>query len=585
MNTIRTYLKPFVSRITFGVIIKFIGTMMDLILPWLLAYLIDDIMPTGDMRNIVLCGLSMVLFSVIAVTFNIRANRMAAGNSKDFTQALRHDLFTHISYLPAAQRDQYSIASMVSRLTNDTYNVHQLVDKMQRLGIRAPLLVLGGTIFAFTLEPYLALVLLCMIPLLSLIVFLVTKKGIPLYRHSQTRIDALVRIVRENALGVRVIKALSKSEQEAGRFDDANTIVCDAETKAGTVMAVTNPAMGLFLNMGFMLVILVGAFRVNLGLTQPGKIMAFLSYFTIILNAVLSITKIFVLWSKGSASAQRISEIMNLPVGNQEAEYDSIATDFHISCENVCFTYKSEAAVPASGASAGAQLGDSTLSDISFALKRGQTLGIIGPTGSGKTTLISLLLRFYDVDSGHIRINGDDIRGIPLQALRHKFGVAFQNDVLLQESIYENISFLRDIPREDVEKAARIAQIDTFIQSLPDAYDSMLDVRGANLSGGQKQRLLIARALAGNPEILVLDDSLSALDYRTDAALRKAIAAEYSQTTTIIISQRVSAIRHADLILLLENGRLEGAGSHDELIAHCETYQRISYIQMGGEPA
>ena len=500
MKTIRVYLKPYIGRMTLGLIIKFTGTMMDLVLPWLLAHLVDDLMPTGDIAAIWRCGGVMALCSLTAVTFNIGANRMAAGNSADFTKALRHDLYRHILYLPAQQREQYGIPSLVARLTSDTYNVHQLVDRIQRLG-------------------------------------------------------------------VRVIKALSKTEYEAARFQTANTETMQAEKAANSVMAVTHPAMSFLLNMGFMLVILVGAYRVNAGIMQPGKIMGFLSYFTIILNAVLSITKIFVLWSKGSASAERISAVLHTQATLPVAPPDHVETDAYISFENVSFSYNKVR---------------NNLENISFALQKGQTLGIIGATGSGKTTLINLLLRFYDADEGCIRINGDRINSIPLTTLRRNFGVVFQNDVLLNDTVYENISFLRNISREEVARAARTAQIAEHIETMPDAYDSMLDIRGANLSGGQKQRILIARALGGKPDVLVLDDAESALDYRTNAQLRKALREEYADTTTIIVSQRVSAIKNASLILLLDDGILRGAGTHEELMQTCADYRTIANVQMGG---
>ena len=567
MKTIRVYLKPYIGRMTLGLIIKFTGTMMDLVLPWLLAHLVDDLMPTGDIAAIWRCGGVMALCSLTAVTFNIGANRMAAGNSADFTKALRHDLYRHILYLPAQQREQYGIPSLVARLTSDTYNVHQLVDRIQRLGVRAPLLLLGGLIFTFLLEPALAMILVLLVPLLSLVVWQVSKRGVPLFATVQLKMDQLVRTIRENAMGVRVIKALSKTEYEAARFQTANTETMQAEKAANSVMAVTHPAMSFLLNMGFMLVILVGAYRVNAGIMQPGKIMGFLSYFTIILNAVLSITKIFVLWSKGSASAERISAVLHTQATLPVAPPDHVETDAYISFENVSFSYNKVR---------------NNLENISFALQKGQTLGIIGATGSGKTTLINLLLRFYDADEGCIRINGDRINSIPLTTLRRNFGVVFQNDVLLNDTVYENISFLRNISREEVARAARTAQIAEHIETMPDAYDSMLDIRGANLSGGQKQRILIARALGGKPDVLVLDDAESALDYRTNAQLRKALREEYADTTTIIVSQRVSAIKNASLILLLDDGILRGAGTHEELMQTCADYRTIANVQMGG---
>ncbi|MDL2235686.1 ABC transporter ATP-binding protein/permease [Christensenellaceae bacterium OttesenSCG-928-L17] len=567
MKTIRVYLKPYMGRIGAGLCIKFIGTLMDLVLPWLLAYLVDVLMVAGDTRAIYRCGALMALCSLIAVTFNIIANRMAAGNSADFTKALRHDLYRHIAYLPAQQRERYAVPSLVSRLTSDTYNVHHLVDKIQRLGVRAPLLLLGGMLFAFALEPALALVMLMLVPLLALVVWRTSKKGVPLFAKVQQRTDQLVRTIRENAMGVRVIKALFKTEYEKERFFEANAATRDAEKEANSVMAITNPAMSFLLNMGFMLVILVGAYRVNNGVMQPGKIMGFLSYFTIILNAVLSVTKIFVLWSKGSASAARIAEVLNTPADVPLCARDHVESDACLSFENVSFSYNKVR---------------NNLENVSFSLLKGQTLGIIGPTGSGKTTLVNLLLRFYDADTGVIRLHGDRLEGIPLPELRKHFGVVLQNDVLLNESVYENISFLRGIPREEVARAARAAQIAPHIETMEHGYDSVLDIRGANLSGGQKQRILIARALAGNPPILVLDDAESALDYRTNAALRRALREEYGGTTTIVVSQRVSAIKNADVILLLDNGRVEGMGTHETLMHSCEAYRNIATVQMGG---
>ncbi|MEL7602680.1 MAG: ABC transporter ATP-binding protein [Bacillota bacterium] len=570
MRTVSHYIKPYIGRMSIGLTIKFIGTMMDLVLPWLLAYLIDTVVPQKDVPSIYLYGAAMVLCSGIAVTFNVWANRMAAQVSMQITRKLRNDLFTRVSYLSFSGVDHFNVPSLISRLTNDTYNIHALYDKMQRLGVRAPLLVLGGITLSFTLEPTLALIQLLLSPLLAAIVFVVSRKSIPIYREAQQRVEGLVRVVRENAAGVRVIKALSKTEYEKKRFAAANMAVADTEKRAGRVVAVTNPAMGLLLNLGLTLVIIVGAFRVNAGLMQPGKIIAFLSYFTIIITATLSVTKIFTLWSRGSASAQRIEEVLlypeDLPAGERSHEEDGC----HIRFDHVSFSYNGKR---------------NNLEDISFCLKRGQTLGIIGPTGSGKTTLVSLLMRFYDADSGDIRINGDNIIGIPREELAGMFGVVFQNDVLLNDSVYENISFLRHILQEEVERAARAAQASEFIEQLSERYAYTVDIRGGNLSGGQKQRILIARALAGKPEILILDDSESALDYRTTAALRSAIRREYADTTSVIISERVSSICNADYILVLDDGRVEGSGTHSHLMETCPSYRRIAQVQMGGAPA
>lgn len=568
MKTVGKYLHPYIMRMILGVTIKFIGTMMDLVLPWILSYVIDTVVPSGSIAGIARYGGLMLLCAAVCVVFNVTANRMAARVSKDVIKNLRHDLFQKISRLSFSAIDRYSVSSLVSRLTNDTYNVHQMFDKLQRGGVRAPLLVLGGITVTFLIDPVLALVLLLISPLMILTVYLVTKKGVPLYRQVQGRVEGLVRTVRENASGVRVIKALSRTEHEIDRFTDVNTAVREAEKRAGTVMATSNPIIGLLLNTGLTAVILVGAYRVQAGQMQTGTIIAFLSYFTIILNATLTLTKMFVVWSKGSASAQRIEEILQSAEELPLAAAAPLQNDAYLVFDHVSFSYNGRR---------------DDLCNISFQLQRGQTLGIIGPTGSGKTTLLALLMRFYDPRRGAVYIGGRRVDTIPQSELSAMFGVVFQNDVLLAESIYENISFMRGISREQVERAARAAQAWEFIKTLPDGLDTAVGIRGATLSGGQRQRLLIARALAGDPEILILDDAESALDYRTDADLRAAIRASYQNVTLLVVSERISAIRSADLILSLMGGTEEVSGTHEMLMQQSAVYRKIAELQMGGQ--
>lgn len=567
MVKILSYLKPYIPKMMLGLTIKFIGTIMDLLLPWILAYTIDDIVPQRNVQLVLVWGAAMIVCSVLALLTNIIANRMASKVARDTTEAVRHDLFSKISYLSCRQVDNFTIPSLESRLTSDTYNIHQMIGMMQRLGVRAPILLLGGIIVTLTLEPVLSLVLILTLPFLGLLVYLVSKKGIPLYTGLQQAVDAMVRTVRENITGIRVIKALSKTVYEKQRFSDINAEVVRREKKAGITMALTNPMMNLLLNMGLTLVIIVGAYRVNAGLAQPGKIIAFLTYFTIILNAMLSITRLFVMYSKGIASADRICQVLDAPEDLKLEPEDSVNNGFHIEFDHVSFSY---------------HRGKNTISDISFALKPGETLGIIGPIGSGKSTLIHLLMRLYDTDKGSIRINGHDVRSIPPEDLHTKFGTVFQNDVLFADTIAANIDFGRKLSKKQIEAAADYAQAKEFIDSLQDGYEHMLTAKSTNLSGGQKQRLLMARALAAHPEILVLDDSSSALDYKTDFLLRKALAHNFSNTTTIIIAQRVSSIMHADHILVLEDGRALGYGTHKELLQNCESYREISMSQMGG---
>ncbi len=568
MKRIFGYLKPYIGRMTFGFVIKFIGTIMDLCLPWILAYIIDYIIPTKNINLIFIWGGLMIVCSILGVTLNITANRMAAKVARNATENIRHDLFEKISYLSSSQVDNFGVPSLISRMTTDTYNVHNMLGMMQKVGIRAPILLIGGIFVTSTLDIYLTLVLVAVLPLIALMVYFVTKKSIPLYKEQQISVDKLIRKVRENIVGIRVIKALSKSEYEKEHFKEINLEVVKKEKKAGMTTAIIDPSMSLLLNLGLVCIILVGAYRVNLGLTEVGKIIAFLTYFTIILNAMLAITRVFIAFSKASASANRISEVLDTPEDLAKENIDSIKSDYHIEFNNVSFSYNNV---------------ENNLTDINFKLKRGESLGIIGSTGSGKTTIINLLMRFYDINIGEILINGQNIKSIDKSALSKKFGIVFQNDTIFEDTIFENITLGRKIDIEQVKNASLYAQASTFIENIEDEYNARLDIRGANLSGGQKQRILIARALAGKPEILILDDSSSALDYKTDAMLRKEINNNFSETTTIIVAQRVSSVMSLDHILVLEDGEIIGYGSHDELINTCDVYKEISQSQMGGE--
>lgn len=569
MRTVFQYLRPQYGRLALQLTIKFIGTITELFLPWMLSHILDDIVPQKDMVQVYIWGVFMMIAAAVALLGNVTANRMSTRISRRFTQKLRHDTYARVTYLSSRQTDSFTLPSLISRLTSDTYNVHQMVDRMQRLGVRAPILLLGGICVTFSLEPVLTLVLVATLPLLGVVVFTVSRKGIPLYVSVQEAVDSMVRKVQENMTGVRVIKALSKTEYEKGCFDEVNREVVRRDQHAGIIMATTNPVMSLLLNLGLTAVVVVGAFRVNAGVSQAGKIIAFLSYFTIVLNALLMVSRLFMIYSKGAASAKRIEEILQTPMEPIPGDPAPRTSQYHVEFKNVSFSYNK---------AKGKTRDD--LSDINFALKRGETLGIIGPTGSGKSTILSLLMRFYDVDFGEIRINGKRIEGIPDEELHTMFGVVFQNDFILADSIRENVDFGRGISDEDLLIAAKFAQAD-FIETKEGGLSHMLTAKGSNLSGGQKQRLLIARALAGKPEILVLDDCSSALDYKTDKALRSALRQNFRDTTTIIVAQRISSILHADHILVLDSGRVIGAGTHETLLETCPDYREIYDVQMG----
>lgn len=585
------YLRPYYLRMFGGFIIKFLGTIMDLLIPWVLAYIIDNVVPTGKLSHVFLWGFAMIIFSVCALLGNIFANRFAAKVAELSMRRIRKDLFVKVSELSCGQVDEFTESSLVTRLTADTYNVHNAIGMVQRLGVRAPILLVGGICVTLTLDKVLALVLVSMLPFLSVIVVTVSKKGIPLYAKQQKAVDGLICKLRENITGVRVIRALSQTELEKERFDEINKEVVKRETTAAVTMGITNPAMNFILNMGWVVVILIGASRVNAGVMEGGKIVAFLTYFTIILNAMLMVTRLFVRFSQASASAGRIMQVIDTCTDWKMVEdcYASKAEENEQDCKeqpmkeqqskrqdateerdfirfvNVDFSY-----IP----------GKNILKDISFSLKKGESLGIIGATGSGKTTIINLLMRFYEADSGEIYIDGKNIMAMTEEELRGRFGVAFQNDTMFEDTVYENISLYRHIDEARVMEAAEDADIASHIQKMEGGLQAGIAIKGANLSGGQKQRMLIARALAGNPEILVLDDSSSALDYKTDAKVRAAINKHYADTTTIIIAQRVSSVMNCDKIILLEKGQIAGYGDHETLLRECEEYREISKMQL-----
>lgn len=569
MHLIVHYIKPYLKRASLGVLVKFIGSIVELLIPYILAHIIDNIIPLKQMTPIIWWGVLMLICAGIAWISNIFANRSASGVARDVIFDVRHDLFEKVFRLSNHQVDEATIPSLISRLTTDTYNIQRMIGAMQRIGIRAPILVVGGILVTLTLDLVLAAILVAMLPLMAIIVYRISKASVPLFTDLQERNDDLVRSVRENISGVRVIKALSKSEDEKQRFHDVNYSVFHAESKANSLMAINSPLMNLILNLGLVLVVVAGAWRVSLGVTGVGTITAFLSYFTIILNAMLTVTRILTMYSRALASARRIQAILDLPEELSAEERAIGDPDVLLSFEDVSFSYHKK---------------QDNLSHISFCLKKGETLGILGPTGSGKSTLASLLMRFYDPDQGRILLGGKDLRSMTPAEIRESFGVVFQNDQLFRDTIGENIRIGRALTDEQLLEALEDAQAAKFVEE-KGGLSAMLEPKASNLSGGQKQRLLISRALAGHPQILILDDSSSALDFKTDAALRKTLKERYADTTTILIAQRVSSVHHCDKILVLDDGKPMGLGTHEELLQSCALYQEIYTLQTGKEVA
>ena len=566
MKRLFPYIKPYGWFIILTLAIKFAATSMELAIPSLMQTMIDEKVPEGRLLPIFVLGGLMLLCAAAGLTGNILANRMSAQSAGKITRKLRHDLFAKLENLSARQMDELTVSSAVSRLTSDSYNFNQMLARIQRMGIRAPILLIGGIGMMLMKDWVLALVLITLLPIISFAVYTTTKKALPLRFRAQEHLDDMVQVSQENITGIRVIKALSKTEHERKRFDSVNTNLSLTTLKADMYTIISNPITTILLNGGLTLVVLVGAYRVNSDAIKPGVIIAFLQYFNMILMATMGITRIFIMWAKGEASAQRIAQVLDTQPELETQPAEEIQTDAaHIEFKNVTFSYTGVG---------------TNLEDVSFRLEHGQTLGILGPTGSGKSTIINLLLRFYDPDAGQVLLDGQDIRTIDYDTLRKKFGVVFQNDFVAEGTIADNIRFFREIDAVALEKAAQNAQAE-FIREKDGQMEATVAVRGNNLSGGQKQRLLIGRALAADPEILILDDASSALDYQTDANLRRALRENYRHTTTVMVAQRISSLRHADLILVLEDGNVIGAGKHEQLMESCEEYRIIAETQMG----
>ena len=560
-------LAPYKLRMTVGLMIKITGTLAELLLPVILSHILDNVIKTESVPRILLFGGLMILCALVALVGNIVANRMAAYVSMLFARDMRRELFRRTLYLSARQADDFTVASLESRITSDTYNVHHFILMIQRMGVRAPILLIGGMTISFIMDSYLSLVMLATFPLIFAIVYLISRNGVPLYGRVQRAADGMVKVVREDTQGIRVIKALSKGDYENRRFDRVSREHSRRERIAGTVMSIPNPIMTLLMNLGIAGVVALSATRISSGESSAATVIAFMQYFTTISMAMMALSRMFVMFTKCAASAKRINEVIESPDTFYITEGGEKKSNSHIDFCKVSFSYLGK---------------KNNLSDISFSIGQGESLGIIGATGSGKTTLIKLLMRFYEADEGEILIKGTPITSYTREALTSMFGVAMQSDFLYADTIYENIDFGRGLSEEAIHRAARIAQAHDFITKCEGEYDYKLSPKGTNLSGGQRQRLLIARAIAADPDILILDDSSSALDYKTDAALRAALASELSGVTVVTVAQRVSSVKGCDLILVLENGEIIGAGKHDELLRDCPEYKEIRDSQMGG---
>ena len=568
MRFILSYMKKLGPFIALTVLIKFTATFLELLIPYVLEFIIDEIAPRKSLPLVLAWGLVMVLLALVVRFFNRKANQRAVKSARECIYSLRQDLFEKTISLSSSEVDRITLPSLISRLTSDSYNLQSFMQSSQTIGVRAPILLLGGFIVTFSMDKGLATILMILAPLMILLVTMISRKGIPLYSLVQSRLDNVVRVMRENISGIRVVKALGKEEKEKERFQKENLKMEKSEVKAGTIMAIPTSLVKLLMNTGLVFIVIIGAYRVNVGTMKPGVILAFLSYFQMILMGVLTLNRFFLMMSKANASADRIRHTMEAPdtLKKVEEKEGEAAEKGYLVFDHVSFAYGE---------------GGEVLKDISFFLKRGETLGIIGGTGSGKSTVVNLMMRFYDPTEGRIYLDGKDIRSYDLPLLRSHYGVVFQNDFIFHDTILSNIRIGRDIPVDRVRKAAGDALASSFIERYEDGYEHMAAIHGASFSGGQKQRILISRALSGDSPVIILDDSSSALDYRTDSKVRGNILSSHSDSAVVLVAQRVSSIMNSDQIIYLKDGSIQGHGKHSELMENCREYREIYETQMG----
>ena len=570
MKRILSYYKFYKFKLVLVIIVKIIGTALDLVIPFLLSFILDKILPNIDVNNylnIIYYGLLMILCSVLAFIFSFKANQIASYIGSKCAEILRNDLFKKIENLSLEQIDEISMPSLISRISTDTYNENQLYNMILRIGLRAPVLFFGGIIASLLLNVKLTLIMLVCIPIVFFIIFLIGKIGIPLFSSIQNSLDYLVQTLREDITGIRVIKALAKEDYERNRYDKVNKKVIEYEIKSAKVMNILNPLVTLIMNICLTLVVLFGAilFSKNNNDVTSGQIIAFLSYFNIILTSMVSMSRIFIIYSKAKASAERINYVFDLKTDDNNIKND-VSSHF-IEFRNVSFSYSKK---------------ELNLKKINFTIEENQSFGLIGATGSGKTTLLNLLLGFYKVDEGEIFFNYKNIKSYSKNDLLINFGIVFQNDLLFNMSIKDNVDFYRNLNNLDINKALYTAQADFAFKM---GLDKIIDAKGNNLSGGQKQRLLIARALASSPKILILDDATSALDYKTDSLFRKSLKENYPNTSLIVVSQRISSLINLDKILIIDHGEIANYGKHEDLIKESKIYQEIYLSQMGEQNA
>ena len=567
------FLKQFKREVLIGPVFKLTEAVFELIVPLVMAQIIDVGIANGDRGYVLRMGGVMVLLGLVGLGCALICQYCAARASQGFGTVLRSEMFRHINTLSHGEIDQIGTPSLITRITNDVNQLQLAVAMLIRLVVRAPFLVIGATVMALLLDWKLACIFFVAAPLMALVLYLVMSRSIPFYRIIQKKLDRISLITRENLSGVRVIRAFSRQEKEKERFAQASEDQMSTSIAVGRISALLNPLTSAIINLAIAAVIWFGGFRVDAGGMTQGEVIAFVNYLNQILLAMIVVANLVVIFTKAAASATRVDEVLELHpsiVNRVSRPAQEVEGSPEIAFDAVSFAY------PDAGAY--------SLSDISFTVARGQTLGIIGGTGCGKSTLVNLIPRFYEVSQGSLKVDGVDVRDYPMEQLRGKVGIVPQRAVLFSGTLRQNMQWRKqDATDEEIWQALETAQAASFVRKMPDGLDSVILQGGKNLSGGQKQRLTIARALVGEPEILILDDSASALDFATDAALRQAIAkfsAERgNRMTTIIVSQRANTVRYADQIVVLDDGKAAGIGTHEQLLESCQIYREIYWSQ------
>lgn len=573
MFKLAKYLKPYRIFVVLGPAFKLTEAVFELIVPLVMADMIDNGVRKNNLPYVYHQGALMILLGVIGLTCALICQKMASIVSQGFGTTLRNTLYHKINTFSHAEVDYFGTPSLITRITNDVNQLQYAVAMLIRLVIRAPFLAIGSMIMALSINWKLGLIFLAVTPLIALALYWIMGKSVPFFKVMQNKLDRISLVSRESLSGARVIRAFSREDVEEERFNEAANDQAETAVQVGKLSALLNPITYVLMNLAVVAILWLGGHQVSAGALMQGQVMAFVNYMSQTLLALVVVANLVVTFTKASASSARINEVLEMEPSIREAP-DTAATPVpgsaRVSFSKVCFSYGSKDKM--------------VLRDITFSAAPGQTIGIIGGTGSGKSTLVNLIPRLYDVTTGSVCVDGVDVKRWPSHQLRGRIGVVPQEARLFSGTIRSNLRWrAENADNDELNRALRISQAEEFVKRLPDGLDSLVEAGGKNFSGGQRQRLTIARALVNRPDILILDDSASALDFATDAALRRAIHEETENTTVFLVSQRVSTVRDADLILVLDNGALVGSGTHETLFQSCEIYREICLSQLSRE--